>query len=51
MIVGFSNHDIIQVQVSAAECIHIRVFESLQQQCSLAAVQDGKTLDDPITYF
>lgn len=41
----------IKVQVSSTECVHIRVYQDLQQHRSLTAVQDGKTLDDPITYF
>ena len=52
MVVGFSNHrNVTQVQVSSTECVHIRLYQNLQQQLSLTSVQDGKTLDDPITYF
>ncbi|XP_065906893.1 cystatin-B-like [Dysidea avara] len=41
----------IKVQVSADECVHLRVFQSLQQTLSLSNFQQGKTIDEPITYF
>ncbi|NXL82348.1 CYTA protein, partial [Leptocoma aspasia] len=44
----------IKVQVSNAEYVHIKVFESLPQENqgpSLVSFQTGKTRDDPLTYF
>ncbi|NXH37522.1 CYTA protein, partial [Dicaeum eximium] len=44
----------IKVQVSDAECVHLKVFQSLpyeNQGPSLVSFQTGKTIDDPLTYF
>ncbi|NXL46495.1 CYTB protein, partial [Podilymbus podiceps] len=44
----------IKVQVSDAEYVHLRVFQSLpdkNQDPSLVSFQTGKTRDDPLTYF
>ncbi|XP_058280173.1 cystatin-A-like [Hirundo rustica] len=44
----------IKVQVSDAEYVHLKVFESLpheNQGPSLVNFQTGKTRDDPLTYF
>ncbi|NXG87462.1 CYTB protein, partial [Stercorarius parasiticus] len=44
----------IKVQVSDAEYVHLRVFQSLpceNQGPRLAGYQTGKTKDDPLTYF
>ncbi|KAM6384682.1 cystatin-A-like [Alca torda] len=44
----------IKVQVSDAEYVHLRVFESLpheNQGPRLDGYQTGKTRDDPLTYF
>ncbi|NWX48975.1 CYTB protein, partial [Steatornis caripensis] len=44
----------IKVQVSDAEYVHLKVFQSLpyeNQSPSLVCFQTGKTRDDPLTYF
>ncbi|XP_075021744.1 cystatin-A-like [Calonectris borealis] len=44
----------IKVQVSDADYVHLRVFQSLpceNQGPSLVSFQTGKTRDDPLTYF
>ncbi|NXD21587.1 CYTB protein, partial [Spelaeornis formosus] len=44
----------IKVQVSDAEYVHLKVFQSLpyeNQGPSLVSFQTGKTKDDPLTYF
>ncbi|NXD78668.1 CYTB protein, partial [Halcyon senegalensis] len=44
----------IKVQVSDAEYVHLRVFQSLpveNQGPRLVSFQTGKTRDDPLTYF
>ncbi|NXB10587.1 CYTB protein, partial [Cnemophilus loriae] len=44
----------IKVQISDAEYIHLKVFQSLpheNQGPSLVGFQTGKTRDDPLTYF
>ncbi|NWR45729.1 CYTA protein, partial [Regulus satrapa] len=44
----------IKVQVSDAEYVHLKVFQSLpyeNQGPSLVGFQTGKTIDDPLTYF
>ncbi|KAM6417976.1 cystatin-A-like [Pluvialis apricaria] len=44
----------IKVQVSDAEYVHLRVFQSLpheDQRPRLDGFQTGKTRDDPLTYF
>ncbi|NWS83872.1 CYTB protein, partial [Toxostoma redivivum] len=44
----------IKVQVSDAEYVHLKVFQSLpyeNQGPSLESFQTGKTRDDPLTYF
>ncbi|NXT72042.1 CYTB protein, partial [Chaetops frenatus] len=44
----------IKVQVSNAEYVHLKVFQSLpheNQGPSLVGFQTGKTRDDPLTYF
>ncbi|KAM6384681.1 cystatin-A-like [Alca torda] len=44
----------IKVQVSDAEYVHLRVFQSLpyeNQGPRLDGYQTGKTKDDPLTYF
>lgn len=44
----------IKVQVSDAEYVHLRVFQSLpyeNQGPNLVSFQTGKTRDDPLTYF
>uniref|UniRef100_A0A8C3XEG4 Cystatin domain-containing protein n=1 Tax=Cyanoderma ruficeps TaxID=181631 RepID=A0A8C3XEG4_9PASS len=44
----------IKVQVSDANYVHLKVFQSLpheNQGPSLADFQTGKTRDDPLTYF
>ncbi|NXH57932.1 CYTB protein, partial [Rhabdornis inornatus] len=44
----------IKVQVSEAEYVHLKVFQSLpyeNQGPSLESFQTGKTRDDPLTYF
>ncbi|NXQ54396.1 CYTB protein, partial [Anthoscopus minutus] len=44
----------IKVQVSDAEYVHLKVFESLPHENegpSLVSFQTGKTRDDPLTYF
>ena len=49
MIVGFSNcYDITQVQVTAKDCIHVRVYQGLDRKTTLSYVLYGKTLEDPI---
>ena len=40
-----------QVQVSGDECIHLRILQNLKQTISLDSFQQGKTIDEPITYF
>ncbi|XP_005420648.1 cystatin-A [Geospiza fortis] len=44
----------IKVQVSDAEYVHLKVFQSLPYENlgpSLVSFQTGKTRDDPLTYF
>ncbi|KFV59442.1 Cystatin-B, partial [Gavia stellata] len=44
----------IKVQVSDADYVHLRVFQSLPYENrgpSLVSFQTGKTRDDPLTYF
>ncbi|NWW69794.1 CYTB protein, partial [Climacteris rufus] len=44
----------IKVQVSNADYVHLKVFQSLpheNQGPSLVSFQTGKTKDDPLTYF
>ncbi|NXC09606.1 CYTB protein, partial [Orthonyx spaldingii] len=44
----------IKVQVSDADYVHLKVFQSLpheNQGPSLVSFQTGKTRDDPLTYF
>ncbi|NXA92723.1 CYTB protein, partial [Melanocharis versteri] len=44
----------IKVQVSDAEYVHLKVFQSLPYENkgpNLVSFQTGKTRDDPLTYF
>ncbi|NXU05587.1 CYTB protein, partial [Buphagus erythrorhynchus] len=44
----------IKVQVSEADYVHLKVYQSLpyeNQGPSLESFQTGKTRDDPLTYF